>query len=77
MKVLRKIILNLAFILVLGIGVSLNSNFVMQAYALDTRIAFSDPSVIEGNEVTVVLKISSLEGGNLGNANLMLKYLRK
>ena len=74
MKVLRKIILNLAFILVLGIGVSLNSNFVMQAYALDTRIAFSDPSVIEGNEVTVVLKISSLEGGNLGNANLMLKY---
>lgn len=74
MKVLRKIILNLAFILVLGIGVSLNSNFVMQAYALDTRIAFSDPSVIEGNEVTVVLKISSLEGGDLGNANLMLKY---
>lgn len=74
MKVLRKIILNLAFILVLGIGVSLNSDFVMQAYALDTRIAFSDPSVIEGNEVTVVLKISSLEGGNLGNANLMLKY---
>ena len=74
MKVLRKIILNLAFILVLGVGVSLNSNFVMQAYALDTRIAFSDPSVIEGNEVTVVLKISSLEGGNLGNANLMLKY---
>ena len=74
MKVLRKIILNLAFILVLGIGVSLNSNFVMQAYALDTRIAFSDPSVIEGNEVTVVLKISSLDGGNLGNANLMLKY---
>ena len=74
MKVLRKIILNLAFILVLCIGVSLNSNFVMQAYALDTRIAFSDPSVIEGNEVTVVLKISSLEGGNLGNANLMLKY---
>ena len=58
----------------LGIGVSLNSNFVMQAYALDTRIAFSDPSVIEGNEVTVVLKISSLDGGNLGNANLMLKY---
>ena len=74
MKVLRKIILNLAFILVLGVGVSLNSNFVMQAYALDTRIAFSDPSVIEGNEVTVVLKISSLDGGNLGNANLMLKY---
>ncbi len=74
MRVLRKIILNLAFILVLGIGVSLNSNFVIQAYALDTRIAFSDPSVIEGNEVTVVLKISSLEGGNLGNANLMLKY---
>ena len=74
MKVLRKIILNLAFILVLGIGGSLNSNFVMQAYALDTRIAFSDPSVIEGNEVTVVLKISSLEGGDLGNANLMLKY---
>lgn len=74
MKVLRKIILNLAFILVLGIGVSLNSDFVMQAYALDTRIAFSDPSVIEGNEVTVVLKISSLEGGDLGNANLMLKY---
>ena len=74
MKVLRKIILNLAFILVLGVGVSLNSNFVMQAYALDTRIAFSDPSVIEGNEVTVVLKISSLEGGDLGNANLMLKY---
>lgn len=74
MKVLRKIILNLAFILVLGIGGSLNSNFVMQAYALDTRIAFSDPSVIEGNEVTVVLKINSLEGGDLGNANLMLKY---
>ena len=74
MKVLRKIILNLAFILVLGVGVSLNSNFVMQVYALDTRIAFSDPSVIEGNEVTVVLKISSLDGGNLGNANLMLKY---
>lgn len=74
MKIFKKSVLGLIFTLILAFSLSLSYNFAMNVYALDTKISFSDPSVIEGNEVTVVLKITSIEGGNLGNADIMLKY---
>lgn len=42
------------------------------AWAANTRIAFSDPSVMVGNEVTVTMKITS--DSALGNAEVMLAY---
>ncbi len=46
----------------------------ISSYALDTRISFSDPSAVAGSEVTVTMKITSLDGATLGNASLMLSY---
>ncbi len=68
MQILKRNIFIFIFLISLGFINTFNS------YALDTKIAFSDPSVIQGNEVNVVLKISSLSGENLGNTNLLLKY---
>lgn len=44
----------------------------MTAWAANTRIAFSDPSVMVGNEVTVNMKITS--DSVLGKADIMLAY---
>lgn len=42
------------------------------SWAADTRIAFSDPSVMVGNEVTVTMKVTS--DSALGTAEIMLAY---
>lgn len=42
------------------------------AWAENTRIAFSDPSVMVGNEVTVTMKVTS--DSPLGTAEIMLSY---
>lgn len=44
----------------------------MVSWAANTRIAFSDPSVMVGNEVTVSMKITS--DSALGTAEVMLSY---
>lgn len=44
----------------------------MVSWAANTRIAFSDPSVMVGNEVTVTMKITS--DSALGKADVMLAY---
>lgn len=44
----------------------------MAAWAENTRIAFSDPSVMVGNEVTVTMKVTS--DSSLGTAEIMLAY---
>lgn len=44
----------------------------MVSWAANTRIAFSDPSVMVGNEVTVSMKITS--DSALGTAEVMLAY---
>ena len=44
----------------------------MVSWAANTRVAFSDPSVMVGNEVTVNLKVTS--DSALGTAELMLSY---
>lgn len=44
----------------------------MDSWAADAKIAFSDPSVMVGNEVTVTMKVTS--GSALGTAEIMLAY---
>ena len=44
----------------------------MVSWAANTRIAFSDPSVMVGNEVTVTMKITS--DSALGKADVMVAY---
>lgn len=45
------------------------------SYALDTKISFSDPSAVLGNEINVTMKVSAVdEGGKLGKADIMLSY---
>lgn len=44
------------------------------AFALDAKITFSDPSANVGGEVDVVVKITAVSGGGLGQADVMLKY---
>jgi len=48
--------------------------FSLTAYAMNARIAFSDPSVQAGSDVSVSMKITSESGEKLGSANLMLSY---
>lgn len=47
---------------------------IFPTYALDARIAFSDPSASVGQEVSVTMKISSLDSAKLGRADIMLSY---
>ncbi|MEY8356362.1 cadherin-like beta sandwich domain-containing protein [Lachnospiraceae bacterium 54-53] len=44
----------------------------MISWAADAKIAFSDPSVMVGNDVTVTMKVTS--GSALGTAEIMLAY---
>ena len=66
--------IRMAVILIFSAFLALMPLASFNVYALDAKIAFSDPSVVVGNEVSVTLKISSLDGSNLGDATLLLKY---
>lgn len=66
---LKNLAAGLLFTCVLAILGSFDS---MTALAANTRIAFSDLSVIVGNEVTVTVKVSS--DTSLGKATVMLAY---
>jgi hypothetical protein len=45
-----------------------------QSFAATGRIAFSDPSTKVGDEVSVTMKFTCIEGEPLGNTDVMLKY---
>ncbi len=45
-----------------------------QSFAASGRIAFSDPSTQVGDEVSVTMKFSTLDGSALGNTDVMLAY---
>lgn len=47
---------------------------ILTSFAASARIAFSDPTVTVGQEVSVTVKISSLSGEALGRSSLMLSY---
>ncbi len=55
-------------------AVSLSSLFCMTAFAMDVKIAFSDPSAAVGEKVTVAMHVTSSSGEALGSASIMLKY---
>jgi len=59
---------------VLTAGIVFSPLVSMTAYAMNVRIAFSDPSAQAGSEVSVSMKISSESGEKLGRANIMLSY---
>lgn len=61
-------------LLALGTGVLLSLTGIMNVFALNTKISFSDPSVSVGSEVNVVMKVSSVDGANLGDSVIELKY---
>ena len=44
------------------------------AYALSARISFSDPSVTVNSEVTISMKINSLDSAKIGSTNISLAY---
>jgi putative cohesin domain protein len=44
------------------------------AYALSARISFSDPSVAVDSEVTISMKINSLDSAKIGSTNITLAY---
>lgn len=46
----------------------------IDAYALSSRIAFTDLSTQTGQSFSINMKVSSLDSGKLGNVNIMLKY---
>ncbi len=46
----------------------------IDAYALSSRIAFTDLSTQAGQSFSINMKISSLDSGKLGSVNIMLKY---
>ena len=48
--------------------------FQLKAYALSTRITFSDPAATAGEEFDVTMKISSVDGPVIAGANVMLSY---
>jgi hypothetical protein len=45
-----------------------------QSFAATGKIAFSDPSAKVGDEVSVTMKVTCVEGEALGNTDVMLKY---
>ena len=45
-----------------------------KAWALSSRIAFSDPAASVGSEFSVTMKVSSLDGAKIGSTNIMLSY---
>lgn len=47
---------------------------VMDAWAANAKLTFSDPSVTVGNEVSVTMKITSTSGDALGGADVTLTY---
>lgn len=59
------------FILFLAIFFGIRTG---NAYALDARIAFSDPSASLGSELDVSMKVNSLDGPKIGKVDIMLSY---
>ena len=47
---------------------------ILTSFAASVRIAFSDPTVTVGEEVSVNLKITSLSGESLGANNLQFLW---
>ncbi len=68
-KKLKKLIVSFMLVSMMVFTVPLGQ---MVSWAADTRIAFSDPSVMVGNDVTVTMKVTS--DSALGTAEIMLAY---
>lgn len=60
--------------LVICICVMLSLFYNINAYALNARIAFSDPSSSVGNEFDVTMKVSSQDGSKLGDDVVEVSY---
>lgn len=68
MNNLKKIIKLVIFMFVL---LSIN---LINVFALDAKISFSDPSTKVGEEFNVKMKVTSLDGMKLGNVDIILSY---
>lgn len=68
-KKLKKLIVSVMAVCMIAVVVPLGQ---MVSWASNTKIAFSDPSVMVGNEVTVTMKVTS--DTPLGTAEIMLAY---
>ncbi|MDO4789190.1 MAG: cadherin-like beta sandwich domain-containing protein [Johnsonella sp.] len=68
-KIIRRsaVFFTLLFALFFGTGTG-------EAYALDARIAFSDPSTSLESEFDVSMKVNSLDGPKIGKVDIMLSY---
>lgn len=66
---LRKLIVSVMAVCMIAVVVPFGQ---MVSWASNTKIAFSDPSVMVGNEVTVTMKVTSDTA--LGTAEIMLAY---
>lgn len=60
--------------LAFGFGAFLTLGNMFDAFALNARIAFSDPTTSVGSEFNVVMKVVSLDGATLGESIISLKY---
>lgn len=61
-------------LLAVGTGLFLSLASMFDAFALNTRISFSDPSAAVGTEFNVVMKVSSVDGADIGDSVIELKY---
>ena len=68
-KKLKKLIVSVVAVCMIAVVVPFGQ---MVSWASNTKIAFSDPSVMVGNEVTVTMKVTS--DTPLGTAEIMLAY---
>lgn len=68
-KKLKKLIVSVMAVCMIAVVVPFGQ---MVSWASNTKIAFSDPSVMVGNEVTVTMKVTS--DTPLGTAEIMLAY---
>lgn len=67
-KYLNKFISTIGFVCALSLG------FLMYAYAGTAGIYFSDPEITLGTDVYVTMKITSEDGTNLQDADVVLNY---
>lgn len=68
-KKLKKLIVSIMMVCLMAVVAPLGQ---MVSWADNTKISFSDPSVMVGNEVTVTMKVTS--DSALGTAQVMLTY---
>lgn len=74
MEIAMNKLLNKVLLFGMAMLVSIFTLCQVTAYALSARIAFSDPSTSAGSEVDITMKITSLDGGTMGEAVIEVGY---